>query len=392
MQFRRSLHPVCAAAVLVSAVTLAFAAAGVPPAASAPRQAAPAPAAQAAQKPPAAPAEKTAAEAFKNIQVLKDIPASQLMPSMFFIAASLGVGCDHCHVTAEHGPWPLEKDDKKEKKTAREMMKMMMAINEQHFEGRQEVTCATCHNGHDDPTNFSPIRPLGEKRAGPDEAAANTFPPADQVLDRYIEAIGGAAALEKIHSRVIKGSLTSESGHTYSIEIQEKAPGMGVFTATGSDGRVIRDGFDGTTAWNAEGDHVFPSRGVEAARSARDFELFVDPDAKKRYSRRFVAGKESVAGEDAWRVRLVGRGDVSEILDFSVNSGLLLRRTVLSKTPLGRLAEQTGYSDYRDVDGVKLPFIVTRLEVNTRHTEKYSEIKQNVPLDDSVFQMPVGPK
>src|SRR5712692_4956936 len=64
------------------------------------------------QAPAVTPAEKTAAEAFKNIQVLKEIPESKLIPAMFFISASLGVGCDHCHVTSDHGPWPLEKDDR----------------------------------------------------------------------------------------------------------------------------------------------------------------------------------------------------------------------------------------------------------------------------------------
>ena len=392
MHLRRWLPLVCTAAVSVALVALAFGAAAAAPASASPRQAAPAPAAQDAQKPPAAPAEKTAAEAFKNIQVLKDIPASQFIPNMFFITASLGVGCDHCHVTAEHGPWPFDKDDKKEKKTAREMMKMMMAINQQNFDARQEVTCATCHNGHADPSNTSPIRPLGEKRAEPDETAANAFPPADQILDHYVEAIGGAAALDKFNTRVIRGSLTTESGHTYTLEIQEKAPNLGIFSATSSEGHASRDGFDGETAWNSAGPRAFVSHGLEGARIARDLEFFVDTDAKKHYSRRFVTGKETVGGEDAWRVRLVGRGDVSEILDFSAASGLLLRRTVLTKTTLGRFAEQTDYSDYRVVDGVKLPFTVVRLEVNTRYTEKYSEIKQNVPVDEAAFHMPAAPK
>ncbi|HUJ40002.1 MAG TPA: c-type cytochrome [Candidatus Acidoferrales bacterium] len=392
MHFRRSIHSVCAVAVCAAAIALAFGAVGAAPAHAAPPQSAPAPSAQAEQKPPAPPAEKTAAEAFRNIQVLKDVPASQFMSNMFFISASLGVGCDHCHVTAEHGPWPLDKDDKKEKKTAREMMKMMMAINTQNFDGRQEVTCATCHNGHADPAGFSPIRPLGEMRAEPEQAATQTFPPADQILDRYIEALGGAAALESVHTRVLRGSLTFESGHTYSLEVREKAPNLGVFIATSAEGHTSRDGFDGETAWNAAGARVFPSHGLEGARIARDLELFVDTDAKKHYARRFVVGKETVGGEDAWRLRLIGRGDVSEILDFSAASGLLLRRTVLTKTTLGRYAEQTDYSDYRLVDGVKLPFTVARMEVNARYTEKYSEIKQNLPVDESAFHMPAGPK
>ena len=85
---------------------------------------------------------KTASQQFKNIQVLKDIPADQLIPSMQFITASLGVECEYCHV--EHA---MDKDDKKTKVTARKMMEMMLTINQENFEGHRVVTCYTCHQG-----------------------------------------------------------------------------------------------------------------------------------------------------------------------------------------------------------------------------------------------------
>jgi hypothetical protein len=69
-------------------------------------------------------AKKTAGEAFKNIQVLKDISADELLPSMRYISAALGVGCDYCH-EAGH----FDGDDKPTKQRARNMMKMMFAIN-----------------------------------------------------------------------------------------------------------------------------------------------------------------------------------------------------------------------------------------------------------------------
>src|SRR5450631_2456845 len=89
-----------------------------------------------------APAPKNAEEQFKNIQVLKDIPADQLTPSMQFITASLGVECEFCHVQGA-----FDKDDKKPKVTARKMITMVMAINKDNFEGHREVTCHSCHNG-----------------------------------------------------------------------------------------------------------------------------------------------------------------------------------------------------------------------------------------------------
>src|SRR5271155_4779243 len=89
---------------------------------------------------------KKAEEQFKNIQVLKGIPADQLIPAMQFITASLGVECQFCHVEGA-----FEKDDKKPKETARKMMEMMFAINKDNFDGHREVTCYSCHRGSTDP-------------------------------------------------------------------------------------------------------------------------------------------------------------------------------------------------------------------------------------------------
>src|SRR4051812_43374441 len=93
---------------------------------------------------------------FTNIQVLKDIPADQLLPSMQFITGALGVDCGFCHVT-DKGHEGYAADDKRNKKTAREMMTMTMAINQNNFKGEQRVTCATCHNGHNNPNPVAPV-------------------------------------------------------------------------------------------------------------------------------------------------------------------------------------------------------------------------------------------
>src|SRR5215813_2800345 len=84
----------------------------------------------------------TARQSFKNLRILGEISADQLLPTMQFISASLGVECDFCHVRDA-----FEKDDKKPKQTARLMMQMMLAINKQDFRGERAVTCFTCHRG-----------------------------------------------------------------------------------------------------------------------------------------------------------------------------------------------------------------------------------------------------
>src|SRR5947208_14671424 len=85
---------------------------------------------------------ETAEQVYKNIQVLKGVPADQLIPAMQFIAASLGVQCDFCHLKNA-----FEKDDKETKQTARKMMRMMLAITKENFDGHREVTCYACRRG-----------------------------------------------------------------------------------------------------------------------------------------------------------------------------------------------------------------------------------------------------
>src|SRR5258708_4669740 len=102
----------------------------------------------AAPQSPAAP--KLAEEQFKNIKVLKGVPADQVFPAMQFVTASLGVECEYCHVRGDKG-LEFEKDDKKTKVTARKMMEMMFAVNKENFEGHRDVTCYSCHRGAADP-------------------------------------------------------------------------------------------------------------------------------------------------------------------------------------------------------------------------------------------------
>src|SRR5437762_3856099 len=134
---------------------------------------------------------KTAAEAYQNVQVLKDIPADQLVPAMQFITYSLGVECSYCHVEGA-----LEKDEKKPKQTARKMMQMVATINRDNFDLKQVVTCNSCHRGAPRPVAIPIIAEGGPRTAIESEDASTTsVPPAELIIAKYVEAIGGATAL-----------------------------------------------------------------------------------------------------------------------------------------------------------------------------------------------------
>src|SRR5271165_7500496 len=196
---------------------------------------------------PAPQADKTAEQQFKNIQVLKGVPADQLIPTMQFITASLGVECDFCHVQGA-----FEKDDKKPKQTARKMMEMMFAINADNFDRHREVTCYTCHRGNAKPVGMPPVMtaalammPMAEPKAA--EGKENSGPPADQLIEKYVHAVGGAASIEKVTSRVMKGNI--EFGDkSFPIDIYSKAPDARISFTHMPEGDSVT-AFNGREGW-----------------------------------------------------------------------------------------------------------------------------------------------
>src|SRR5271165_2782829 len=147
---------------------------------------------------------KTAEQAFKNIQVLKGIPADQVVPTMRFIRDSLGgVACGFCHLQDRSA------DDKPEKQMARKMIAMELAINKDTFGGSVEVTCYTCHRGAAMPVGTPVIsdQTTAAAAAPPANQQASAGPTVDQILAKYIAALGGEQALRKVTSRVITGTM-----------------------------------------------------------------------------------------------------------------------------------------------------------------------------------------
>src|SRR5947207_103685 len=150
-------------------------------------------------------AGKKTEEAYKNIQVLKGAPADQLMPAMQFISSSLGVQCDYCH---EMGAF--DRDDKKPKQIARKMMEMMFAINKNNFEGHREVTCYSCHRGATQPVATPVITDQEVKLVFPEtpkEEESSNPAAVDQLLNKYVTALGGPQVIQRVSTRLGKGTI-----------------------------------------------------------------------------------------------------------------------------------------------------------------------------------------
>jgi len=353
-----------------------------------------------AARSPAAEPEKPAEQAFKNIKVLTGVPASQLMPVMQLMGASLGKGCDFCHVMEGHR---FDLDTKEEKGTARDMIRMVLSINKQNFEGHTAVTCNTCHRGSEHPVRTPPI---GQPRlaemphgAAPQDhhehgAEREKLPSAVEVLDRYLQALGGRAALEEVKSRVSRGTLLHmkmaaagtpqehpvNRGQKDPLEIVQQAPDY-VTVTVGPPAQAMVQKLEGAagTVKGPQGER--PMTPQEVTILAAQTDLRKDLKLRDRAEKARVVGKEAIDGKDALVVRMNGEDGTSQTLYFDAGTGLLRRQIINRPTLVGAIPEQVDFADYRGVvggGGVKVPFSVklTYLDDDYRGTtQKLVEVK-----------------
>jgi photosynthetic reaction center cytochrome c subunit len=320
-----------------------------------------------------------AQQRYKNLQIFKDLPATQLDPAMAFISGSLGVRCGYCHVSNQ-----FDKDDKPTKLAARRMIQMVLDINKGSFNGQSAVSCYTCHRGKPIPVS---VPAVGQNlwSPSPPVPAAETLPSIKQILEHYEQALGGADALNKINTRIAKGSRIGADGVLVPEEVYQKAPDK-LLTVTSYPQVVFSNGFNGTAAWgHSSRDGATPLADQLLAQIKRDAVFYKELKTEQLYSSLIVLGKTPVRDADAYVVQAKPVDGPIEKLFFDVKTGLLVRRYTESDTALGKLPLQTDYEDYREVDGIKQPFLIHWSFPGRVWGRKIDEIKQNVPLDDAKF-------
>jgi photosynthetic reaction center cytochrome c subunit len=349
--------------------------------------------------------ERSVEQVHKNIQALKGMPSSQLLPVMHYMRTSLGVRCDYCHV-AENGKYWM--DDKPAKQIARKMLQMVFDINKANFGGQPVVTCNTCHRGSTKPI---PVPAIGQgaftntTRADDEAKVLEPAPTADQVFDKYIQALGGKAAVDRVKTRTTKatllrpklinsgaaGAVVLNRAESWTIETFQKAPNKYLAVITTPDG-VVYQGFNGAAGWTKTARGQREMSGVEVARVKRQADLYNDLRLREQYSKVSVTGKEKIDGQEVYVLDARSLENKAERLYFDVKTGFLLRRTVFTEIKLGLDPEQTDYEDYRAVDDVWLPFTVRTSYLDDNHfgvTRTLTEVKQNLPIDDARFDAPV---
>ena len=350
----------------------------------------------------AASQEKTLGETHPKIQVLKGLPESQLGLVMNFVAISMGRRCDFCHVNKGNNNWDWESDEKEEKLTARKMMTMVLAINKDNFRGSPSVSCYTCHRGRTSPQGVPSFplptpaprpQPQGTPAPGAAAAAPTPAPPtADQILAKYTEALGGQAAIDKLKTSGMKGTYAGFNGAPLTYEVSLSAPDKFHISVTTPQG-VTERGFDGKVGWekNARGVNELSSGILDQMKTM--FLFFRNIKLKEQFAQVRYNGHDKINDREVLVVGARTADNHRERLFFDAETGLLVRRLSYTETPIGVIPTQFDFEDYRDVDGVKLPFTIkiSSVEPGFVSTRKYTEIKLNTPVDDTIFKMPAKP-
>jgi len=328
-------------------------------------------------------ASPTAEQTFSNIKVLQGMPADQVMPLMTTWNTALGVGCPYCHT-----PPNFASDDKPAKDTTRQMVVMMQALNKTSFNGRNTMTCYSCHHGAAIPSSGVTAH------AGATAQSLSKLPTADEVMDNFVSATGGTEAIHKMTSRYISETRETEGRLPARIEHFEKAPGMTLTTSNSPVG-TIAQGFDGKTVWVENGPaSVNPIKGMAAARVRSESDFYGPFDLKKEYPGLKVVALEKLAGHDVYHLDGFSNDGSPVQLYFDVKTGLLLRKVTNAWLGLGEGEITKDYDDYRAVGGIKFPFLIREIGPKPSQVVEIHRdaVKVNVSIDAAKFTMPVPVK
>jgi hypothetical protein len=349
------------------------------------------------------PKPQMAEDVFKNVLVLKGIPVDEFMDTMGMISASLNLTCSACHTEQSLDSWDKYADDTPRKQTTRRMILMVNAINKNNFGGARILTCYTCHRGDPHP-KFIPS--LAVQYGAPTEDPNEVFdvpgqftppdaPSADQIFDKYLEALGGAQRVANLTSFAAKGTYEGyDTEHEkVPMEVFAKAPAqrttivhMPYFGKTEDSVRT----YDGRAGWIAAPDKpvtLIPLTGGSLEGAKIEAILSFPARARQAFSQWRVSST-TIDDRDVWIVQGTNAGQPPVKFYFNQESGLLMRLVRYSDSPIGRVPTQIDYDDYRAVSGVKMPFRWTTTWTGGQTIIELGELQANVPIDAAKFARP----
>jgi hypothetical protein len=346
-----------------------------------------------------------AEQAFKNVKVLRGIPVKEFMETMGFFSAALALNCSDCH--SGGGDWGSYAEDTPLKQTTLRMILMVNAINRANFSGAPAVTCYTCHRGSPRPKVIPSL--VQQYAAPPDEDPDEIVPlqvvarpgmTAEQILDRYLQAVGGAAAAAKLTSYTAKGTYEGFDSdfEQVPVDIYANAPDMRatvIHMRAGESSTIV----NGREAWAAGPQDLTPVTLISlvgaALEGARLDAQLAFPGRIKESLTDWRTGFPQLRIDDRPVDVIEGRTPAGSgiKLYFDRETGFLVRSVRYSRTAVGTVPINVIYSNYRDVPGlgVKIPYTWQVTWTNGRGTYNITSLQPNVAIDAARFGRPMPP-
>ena len=330
---------------------------------------------------------------FKNVQVLKGIPVDEFMDATGMFAASLGYDCTSCHspeIRTNRAAFAITTP---QVTRARQMIAMMNSINETNFGGRPLVTCFTCHHAQFPPENIPNLAlQYGDVTFDPNSMriSLDTRVSAAQVLDKYVQALGGAQRLANLTSFVARGTYVgfNTGGGEVPMEIAARAPNQRTQIVRAPDGDAVKT-YDGRNGWVAEGWRPVPLMTLTGGNleGARLDAMTSFPANIRQAFGRWQVGSTTIDDRPVQILQGTNAGQLPVNFYFDA-SGLLVRVVRWNKTAVGTVPTQIDYADYRDVAGVKMPFRTVVTWTDGQNTIALNDVQPNVAIDAARFATP----
>jgi len=336
---------------------------------------------------PAAVKPKTAGEAFKNVQVMKDMPEEQWFTTMSFFTVALGVSCEHCHETPAAGAdWAFEKDTPAKLK-ARRMIVMVREINANTFGGALKVSCNSCHRG-----TLNPVA-----TPAPDmehwlelSRLAEALPEAEGLFEKYRKATGTSGeAASRTQSVQFKtttyGWKTPPRTITTELLIGDGGRMRMVTQTTAAPATSIRNGAEG---WLDDGSGWRAMKGDELRSIAGEASAFT-PEPLREFTAPRTLMRERVHGQDAYVVEAT-KGGLRTWLFFDARTGYLLRRRTYLPSFFADACWDVEFDDYRPAGQLTLPSTVRVINFagNGVVVREVTARKLDPKLDAKLFEKP----
>ena len=331
---------------------------------------------------------------FKNIQVLKGIPVDEFMDTMGMFAAALGYDCASCHSPEIRTSRAAFAATTPAILRARQMIVMMNALNRTYFGGEPRVTCFTCHRGHyrpevvpnlalqygdlmDDPNGMIIV---------PDRQAS-----ADQVLNKYIQALGGAERLARLTSFFATGTYSgfNTGGNEVPVEIFARAPDQRIQIVRTVNGEGVKT-YDGRNGWVAEEWRPVPLMTLTGGNltGARLEAMVSFPAGIQKAFSQWQVSRTTIDDRDVAILQGTNPGQPLPVNFYFDEDGLLVRLVRWNRTAVGTVPTQIDYADYREVAGVRMPFRTLVTWTDGQNTLLLKDVRPNVAIDSARFARP----